>query len=89
MWGAGLSGGFIADELQLSGAKLVCVVDIDDGKHGQICYDATIHAPEYLTEHMDDFDLLVIGHYTRFQEIKRAALDMGIPSEKIILPYEI
>ena len=89
LWGAGLSGGFIADEIQMSDARLVFVVDVDENKHGKDFYGATIYEPKYLMEHIEEFDFLAIGHYTKFQEIKQEAIAMGIPSEKILLPHEL
>ena len=38
---------------------------------------------------MDDFDHLLIGHYSRFEEIRAQALDVGVPDEKIVRPYEV
>ena len=89
LWGAGLSGGFIADEIQDSDARLVFAVDIDEKKHGHDFYGVTIYEPQYLVKHIDDFDFLAIGHYTKFQEIKQTAIEMGIPEERILLPHEI
>ncbi len=37
----------------------------------------------------DEFDYMIIGHYSRFEEIKEQALKIGVPEEKILLPYEI
>ena len=89
LWGAGLSGSFIADEIQGSGGDFVFAVDVDKEKHGKEFYGAIIHAPEYLTEHGEDYDVLIIGHYTKFREIKQEALAMGIAEGRIMMPYEV
>ena len=89
IWGTGLSGSFIADAVEHSGGKLMFAVDIDPSKDGKDFYGYTIHQPAYLQEHMDEFDHLLIGHYSRFEEIRSQALEIGVPDEKIIRPYEV
>ena len=89
LWGAGMSGGFIAEEIRESAGQLIFVVDTDQTKYGQSFYGVPIHAPEYLSSHGEDYDFLIIGHYTRFQEIEKAAVAMGITQDRIILPYEV
>lgn len=89
IWGTGLSGSFLADAVQSSGGKLVFAVDRDPGKDGEDFYGARIHGPGYLAEHKEDFDCLLIGHYSRFSEIREEALKLGIDAEHIRMPYEI
>lgn len=89
IWGMGVAGSFLADAVKCSGGKLVFVVDHDSVKWNTDFYGATAHAPEYLIEHTEDYDYLLVGHYSRFDEIYSEAIQMGIPKEKIIMPYEI
>ena len=89
IWGTGLSGSFIADAVEHSGGKLMFAVDIDKSKEGKDFYGYKTYLPSYLKEHMDDFDHLLIGHYSRFEEIRSQALEIGVPDEKIVRPYEV
>ena len=89
IWGMGVAGSFRADAVKSSGGKLVFVVDHDSVKWNTDFYGATAYAPEYLIEHNEDYDYLLIGHYSRFDEIYSEAIEMGIPKEKIIMPYDV
>lgn len=89
VWGTGLSGSFIADAVEHSGGRLVFAIDIDPSKEGNDFYGRTTHLPGYLKDHMDDFDYMLIGHYSRFREIYRQALEAGVDDRKILRPYEI
>ena len=89
IWGTGLSGSFIADAVENSGGKLMYAVDIDPQKDGKEFYGYMTHQPLYVKEHMDEFDYLLIGHYSRFEEIRKQAMELGVPRKKIIMPYEI
>ena len=89
IWGTGLSGSFIADAVEHSGGKMMFAVDIDKSKEGKDFYGYKTYLPSYLKEHMDDFDHLLIGHYSRFEEIRSQAIEIGVPDEKIVRPYEV
>jgi hypothetical protein len=89
VWGMGFSGSFIADAVKCSGGMLVIAVDNDEAKQKTDFYGADVHGPVYLRDHPDEYDYLIIGHYSRFDEILDEALGMGIPREKIIMPYEV
>ncbi|MCR4746121.1 MAG: radical SAM protein [Lachnospiraceae bacterium] len=89
IWGMGVAGSFLADAVNCSGGKLVFVVDHDSAKWDTDFYGATAHAPEYLIDHNDEYDYLLIGHYSRFDEIYDEGLKMGIEKERLIMPYEI
>lgn len=89
IWGTGLSGSFIADAVEHSGGKLVYAVDIDPSKEGKDFYGYNIYQPSYLKEHLEDFDYLLIGHYSRFEEIRQQAIKVGVDDKKILKPYEI
>lgn len=88
IWGTGLSGSFLADMVTTSGGMLVYCVDGNHEKDGDMFYGVTIHGPEYLVEH-DDYDYLLIGHYSLYERIKREAISTGVPEDKIKLPYEM
>lgn len=89
IWGMGVSGSFLADAVVCSGGKMVFVVDKDPVKQGTDFYGAKAYAPEYLKTHGTDYDYLLIGHYSKFDEVKEEALNLGVPEDKIIMPYEV
>lgn len=89
IWGTGLSGSFIADAVQSSGGELVFAVDRDSSKVGTDFYGVKVYDPEYLTDHRQDYDYLLVGHYSRFEEIKGEAIALGIDESKIRLPFEV
>ena len=89
IWGAGFSGAFFADAILKSDAKLVFSIDNDEGKDGKIFYGSETHMPEYLEGHGDDYDYILIAHYSRFEEIREQALSINVPMEKLIMPYEV
>ena len=89
IWGMGLSGSFFADAVKTSGGILAVAVDKDEAKQQTDFYGAEVHAPRWLSEHPESYDYLLIGHYSRFDEIRREALELGVPEEKIVMPYEV
>lgn len=89
IWGTGLSGSFMVDAVESSGGRVVFAIDIDPQKNGKDFYGYEIHQPEYLADHIDDFDHLLIGHYSRFEEIRVQALRLGVSDDKIVPPYEV
>lgn len=89
IWGTGLSGGFIADLIDGSGGRLVFAVDGNPIKEGAEFYGAVTYEPAYAAEHTQDYDYLIIGHYSLFEEIYQQALELGIDRNKILMPYEV
>ncbi|XME04323.1 hypothetical protein QYZ88_009140 [Lachnospiraceae bacterium C1.1] len=89
IWGMGVAGSFLSDAVNCSGGKVAFVVDKDPVKQGTDFYGAKAYEPDYIKNHMDEFDYLLIGHYSRFDELKAEALEIGVPEEKIIMPYEV
>ena len=89
IWGMGLSGSFLADAVKSSGGMLAIAVDKDEAKQQTDFYGAEVHAPDWLAAHPEAYDYLLIGHYSRFDEIRSDALEMGIPAQRIIMPYEV
>ena len=89
IWGAGFSGAFFADAILKSDAKLVFSIDNDEGKDGKIFYGANTHLPKFLSGKDEKYDYLLIAHYSRFEEIRGQALEMGVDAKKIIMPYEV
>ena len=89
IWGMGFAGSFLADAVKVSGGELVLAADNDEAKQGKDFYGAKSCTPGYLAEHGDAYDFLLIGHYSRFEEIRQEALGLGIPQEKITMPYEV
>jgi len=82
-------GSFIADAVQSSGGSLVFAIDNDASKEGTDFYGARTYAPEYLAGHEKDYDYLLIGHYSRFEEIREEALRLGVEEGRIRMPYEV
>ncbi len=89
IWGMGVSGSFLSDAVTSSGAKVVFVVDRDEVKQGTDFYGAMAYSPDYLSSHLDEFDYLLIGHYSRFDELKADAIQLGVPADKVIMPYDV
>jgi hypothetical protein len=81
IWGTGSAGDLAVDIINSAGGKIVLAVDKDCYKHGKDFYGVTIQPPGKLL--MVDFDVLIAANYTRFTEIKREAVAIGIPADKI------
>lgn len=89
IWGAGLYGEYITDAIRGSGGQLCLVADKSKDKQDTCFLGMSVCAPKYLADKSDLYDFLVIAHFTKFEEIEREALELGIPKEKIRLPYEL
>lgn len=88
IWGAGMLGETFTEMVRLSGGKIIAVVDKAEDKMGKLFAGVKISFPSVLTD-TQEYDYLIIAHHLYFEEIEREALSMGIPVEKIILPYEV
>ena len=89
IWGTGMAGRYLADAVIGSGGTLVFAVDKNKGKGGKEFFNVKIVPPEYLAEHIDLFDKLLVGHFTRFDEIKAEAIGLGVSEERIKFLDEI
>lgn len=89
IWGAGMLGEYFEEMAELSGAKVSMVCDKSEDKIGKPFGKVTICAPGELRKRPGDYDFLMIAHHLRFEEIEREALSMGIPKEKLLLPFEV
>lgn len=83
IWGTGSAGSAAVDMITGSGGKIVFAVDKDTGRHGGDFYGMKIQSPDVLADHLDEFDFLLAANYTRFVEIKKQALETGIPANKV------
>lgn len=83
IWGTGSAGSVAVDRITGSGGEVVLAVDIDPLRHGKDFYGNIIQNPKVLTEQQKEYDILVCANYTRFPEMRRQALEMGVPEEKI------
>lgn len=83
IWGAGSAGSAAMDIIQKSGGDVTIVVDIDRSRHGNDFYGHIIENPNVLTDRSMDFDVLIAANYTRFPEIRRQAVELGIEDRKI------
>lgn len=89
IWGAGMLGELFAEMVGLSGGKISMVVDRSQDKIGKSFAGVKICRPEDLRQKAGDLDLLLIAHHLCFEDIEKEAIGMGIPKEKIILPFEV
>lgn len=89
LWGAGLYGEFISDAIKGSGGVLTVIADKSEEKQGSEFAGIKVVPPDYLIEHMEEYDILIVAHFTKFEEIKKEALSLGVPDDKIRLPYEL
>jgi hypothetical protein len=85
VWGTGSAGSHAVDAIRCAGAELACAVDRDSSRHGKDFYGVTIQSPEYLSGKSHEFDYLIAANYTRFIEIRRDAMNMGMTKDKILL----
>ena len=89
IWEAGMLGKTFAEMVELSGGRVVIVVDKAEDKTGKPFAGVEISKANVLTEQPDAYDYLLIAHHLRFEDIERAAIDMGVPKSKIIMPYDV
>lgn len=89
IWGAGMLGELFADIVKLSGGVLTMVVDKAEDKIGEPFVEITIERPDILAQDKERYDYLLVAHHLRFEDIEKDALAMGVPKEKIKLPFEI
>jgi len=83
IWGTGSAGSAAVDLITGAGGNIVYAVDKDCARHGCDFYGVVVQAPDELGKHADDFDILIAANYTRFPEIKKEAMEIGIPESKI------
>lgn len=83
IWGTGSAGSAAVDVITKNGGEVVLAVDKNIDRHGADFYGITIESPDVLKAKGDAFDVLICANYTRFPEIKRDALALGVPESKI------
>jgi hypothetical protein len=89
VWGTGPAGIFIADKITGAGGLIALALDKSAARQGCDFYGTTIEPPESLAGRDDAYDVLIAAHYTRFPEIKREALSLGVPAGKIQFIYSL
>ena len=89
IWGAGMLGEMFAEIVNSSGGKVVKVVDKATDKQGIPFANVQISSPNVLIKEKNGYDYLIIAHHLCFEEIEEEAISLGVPKEKIVLPYEI
>lgn len=67
----------------MEGGVVVLAVDKDEARHNCDFYGTIIQPPQVLAGNEDKYDILIAANYTRFPEIKREALAIGVPEAKI------
>jgi hypothetical protein len=83
IWGTGSAGCVAFDAIKDGEGTVVFVVDKNCTKHGRDFNGVTIQPPEQLLAHANEFDILIAANYTRFSEIKREAIALGIDENKV------
>jgi hypothetical protein len=83
IWGTGSAGCAAFDAIKEAGGEVAFAVDKNCTKHGCDFYGITIISPEQLLANVDEFDVLIAANYTRFPEIKREAVALGIDESKV------
>lgn len=83
IWGTGSAGSAAIDIIRQGGGEVVIAVDKDAKRCGCDFYGLTIQNPEVLAYRPEDYDVLICANYTRFPEIRKQALEIGVPNEKI------
>lgn len=86
IWGTGISGAYFADIVRDSNGVLAFAVDSDETKKGCEWKGVTVCSPEDLSGRDGDFDYIIIGHLTKYQEIQKSIIEIGIDENRIILP---
>jgi hypothetical protein len=89
VWGTGSAGSQAADAIKLNNAVLVMAVDIDKTKLGKNFYGVTIEEPNTITKKKNEFDYLIAANYTKFNTIKRSAIELGIEENRILLMNQL
>lgn len=72
------------NEMKRAGAILSCAVDSDSSKWGTKFHDLTIQSPEYLHQHRDMFDKIIIGSWIHYTEVKQILNDMGFGDNMLV-----
>lgn len=92
IWGGGAHTEFIyhtTDIFQSSSDRLYIIVDSDPIKQNRSLRGIPIFHPSALAQPFDWSDtILIISSYGSQPEIKQAALELGVPAEKIIELYQ-
>lgn len=83
IWGTGSAGSAAVDMISNAGGIVTMAVDKNEERQGNDFYGVTIQAPETLKKNDNEFDILIAANYTRFPEIKKEALALGIKESKI------
>lgn len=83
IWGTGSAGSAAVDRILHGGGVVVLAVDKDEARHNCDFYGTIIQPPQVLAGNEDKYDILIAANYTRFPEIKREALAIGVPEAKI------
>ena len=83
IWGTGSAGSAAFYAVKNAGGEVAVAVDKNCERHGCDFYGLTIQPPEKLLADDIQFDMLIVANYTRFSEIEREAVAMGVDENKI------
>ena len=83
IWGTGSAGSAAVDMIKRGGGIVAYAVDKDDSRQGSDFYGVKIEEPSKLVNAGHDFDVLICANYTRFPEIKKEAIALGVPEDKV------
>lgn len=83
IWGTGSAGSAAVDMIERGGGEVCFAVDKNPGRHGCDFYGVRIQDPKAISGHVNEFDVMIAANYTRFPEIRKEAIELGVPKEKI------
>lgn len=86
IWGAGVAGNAAINIIRKADGEIVLLVDKDETRSGEQFNNMQIRPINELQRLIDDpdsYDHLLVANYSKFYEIRKAAIEMGIPAEKI------
>jgi len=65
--------------------QIVCVCDNSKNKHGMLCNGYLVYSPDVINE--TNFDIVIVATGKYAYDVKEQLLKIGVPEEKILLPY--
>lgn len=78
------AGNCSLDGLINSSSRLVCAVDTDKKKWGSFYHGIKIQPPDYLLDHRDDYDRIIIGSWIHYGEIVDILHKMGFENNILV-----
>jgi len=83
IYGAGGALKAAIEKIESNGAKVVVVVDSSEQKIGIEKFGFTVQSPDYLEEHRETFDKILLSGGLYYREVKERTLQMGFKEEEL------